>query len=190
MSDLTPKQEAFCLAYIATGNACESYRRAYDASAMAQRTVEKRASELLKNGEVTGRINALRAEAATKATLSRAWVLERLMRNARIALGEEKVTVATAARGNGAKGAVVELAVTQRDANAANRALELLGRTEEVGGLFIERHEHTGRNGQPIETTEIPLTPYERARRIAYILGQAGKAANGSVAPAEQEGPE
>ena len=28
--DLTPKQEAFCLAFLETGNAAQAYRRAYD----------------------------------------------------------------------------------------------------------------------------------------------------------------
>ncbi|SQE31532.1 Terminase small subunit [Mannheimia haemolytica] len=30
MTELTPKQEAFCLAYIETGNASEAYRQAYE----------------------------------------------------------------------------------------------------------------------------------------------------------------
>ena len=35
---LTPKQEAFCLAYMETGNASEAYRRAYDADNMKPAT--------------------------------------------------------------------------------------------------------------------------------------------------------
>ena len=35
---LTPKQEAFVLAYIETGNASEAYRRAYNAENMSERS--------------------------------------------------------------------------------------------------------------------------------------------------------
>lgn len=57
---MTPKREAFCLAYIETGNASEAYRRAFDAENMKAETVTKRASELLDNGEVKGRLSELR----------------------------------------------------------------------------------------------------------------------------------
>ena len=59
---LTLKQEAFCQAYIQNGgNASEAYRTAYDAGNMKPETVNKRASELLANGEVAGRVYELRA---------------------------------------------------------------------------------------------------------------------------------
>ena len=57
---LTPKQENFCLAYLETGNASEAYRRAYDAENMTPATVNKRASELLDNGDIAGRLEQLR----------------------------------------------------------------------------------------------------------------------------------
>lgn len=59
---MTPKQEAFCLAYVETGNASEAYRRAYSAKKMKATTVNKRASELLSDGEVTGRVAELRTQ--------------------------------------------------------------------------------------------------------------------------------
>ena len=67
---LTKKQETFCLAYIETGNASEAYRRAYDAERMGRATVWKRASELMHNGEVEGRIGELRRQAADRALVS------------------------------------------------------------------------------------------------------------------------
>jgi phage terminase small subunit len=60
MSKLTPKQEAFCLAYVETGNASEAYRRAYDASRMKDATIHVKASELLSDGKVTVRLEELR----------------------------------------------------------------------------------------------------------------------------------
>jgi phage terminase small subunit len=59
---LTPKQESFCLAYIESGNASEAYRRAYNAGKMKPRTIAVKASELLKNGKVTVRLEGLRAD--------------------------------------------------------------------------------------------------------------------------------
>lgn len=63
---MTPKQEAFCLAYVETGNASEAYRRAYDADNMKAGTVNKRASELLADGEITGRVDELKAAAVER----------------------------------------------------------------------------------------------------------------------------
>lgn len=42
-------------------------------------------------------------------------------------------------------------------------------------GMFVERHEVTGKDGGPLETKDV--TPYERARRIAHALAQDGKSA-------------
>jgi hypothetical protein len=73
------------------------------------------------------------------------------MRNAKIAMGEERIKVAI--RPKSAPGTVVELEITDRDAAAANRALELLGKTDEVR-LFVEVNELTGKKGGPIETAD------------------------------------
>ena len=162
---LTPKQESFCLAYLETGNAAEAYRRAYNATNMAQRTIEKRASELLRNGAVAAKLENLRVAAAEKAVLSRAWVLERLQRNARIALGEERVTVTHRTK----DGDLVDKQVIQRDAAAANRALELLGKTQEVR-MFCDRLEASGKDSAPLAPE-----PSNRdiARAILHILHTA-----------------
>jgi len=50
------------------------------------------------------------------------------------------------------------------------RRLELIGRHRAVGA-FVEKHEHSGPDGKPIEVVEIPET--ERARRIAFLLSKA-----------------
>jgi phage terminase small subunit len=42
---LTQRQEKFCLAYIETGNASESYRRAYNAENMKPVTINRKAKE-------------------------------------------------------------------------------------------------------------------------------------------------
>ena len=58
---LTPKQEAFALAYVETGNASEAYRRAYNAEKMKPETVNRRAKEALKHGPIAARIKELQA---------------------------------------------------------------------------------------------------------------------------------
>lgn len=70
MTALTPKQEAFCLAYIETGNASEAYRQAYEAEEMKPETVHRKAKELMDNGKITARIEELKAEHAERHKLT------------------------------------------------------------------------------------------------------------------------
>ncbi|KMK17787.1 terminase [Pluralibacter gergoviae] len=62
MAGLTIKQEAFCQAYIETGNASEAYRKAYAADRMKPESVNRKAKELLDNGKIAARIVALQGE--------------------------------------------------------------------------------------------------------------------------------
>ena len=57
---LTPKQENFCLAYLETGNASEAYRRVYNASAMNENSINRKAKELLDNVKIAARLAELR----------------------------------------------------------------------------------------------------------------------------------
>jgi phage terminase small subunit len=75
---LTLKQEAFCRAYIKTGNASEAYRLSYDAKSMKDAAVHVKASELLKNGKVTVRVAEIQAEAAKRNDISTDKVLREL----------------------------------------------------------------------------------------------------------------
>ena len=63
---MTPKREHFARAYVENGCASTAYRMAFDAERMKAATIHKRASELLANGEVAGRIAELQAEAQTR----------------------------------------------------------------------------------------------------------------------------
>ncbi len=143
---LTPKQEAFVAAYLETGNASEAYRRAYNTSPGCKpNTIEKRACELLKDGKVAGRVAELRERASAKVVLSRAWVLERLMRNAD-------------------KGAEIA------DLTASNKALELLGKTDELQ-MFVERSNVTSDNRH--HHSAEPLSPF--AEHLAEMLGSGAE---------------
>lgn len=94
---LTPKQESFCLAYMETGNASESYRRAYSAENMKPETVNKRASELLDNGEVAGRLAELRAPIIAKAQLTVEDLLAELEEARKLAIDTEAPAPAVSA---------------------------------------------------------------------------------------------
>ena len=59
---MTEKQEAYCQAYIELGDKSAAYRFAYDAEAMNSNTVNTKAWELHKHGEVTVRIEELQKE--------------------------------------------------------------------------------------------------------------------------------
>ena len=132
---LTPKQEAFVRFYIETGNASEAYRRAYNTSKMKPATIKRSAHELLENHNVTATIADLHSKAADKAVLDKAWVLDRLMRNARVCLGEETMKLKLR---KPRSDEVVEIEAHLPDAAGANRALELLGKELK---MFIDRKE-------------------------------------------------
>lgn len=97
MAKLTPKQENFCLAYLETGNASEAYRRAYDAGGMAAATVNKRASELLDNGEVAGRLDELREPILKRHAITVDDLLAELEEARRLALETEAPAPAVSA---------------------------------------------------------------------------------------------
>lgn len=67
---LTQKQENFCAAFIECGRASDAYRKAYSAENMKAETVHKRASELMANGAVAGRIDELRNQAMQRHQLT------------------------------------------------------------------------------------------------------------------------
>lgn len=62
MAGLTPKQEAFCQAYIETGNASEAYRTAYAADRMKPEAVHVQASKLQDNPKIALRLKELQGE--------------------------------------------------------------------------------------------------------------------------------
>ena len=63
-NNLTPKQEAFCLAYIETGNASEAYRRAYDAEKMKPPVINVKACQLLAEDKIAVRVRPCDCQAA------------------------------------------------------------------------------------------------------------------------------
>jgi phage terminase small subunit len=95
--NLTPKQEAFCLAYIETGNASEAYRRAYDASNMKPESINRKAKELIDNGKIAARVAGLQEVAAERAIVSVLSLTEELEEARALALQEGQASAAVSA---------------------------------------------------------------------------------------------
>lgn len=88
MSDLTPKQEKFCLEYLKTGNASEAYRSAYEAQDMKPETIWRNAHELVNNNKVAARLKELNSSAVSDAVMTRQEALEKLSNLARTDLSD------------------------------------------------------------------------------------------------------
>ena len=111
---LTPKQEKFIQECLATGNASEAYRRAYDAEKMSPAVINVKASELLKNGKVAVSLQELREASMTGAV---ATLIERKEWLSSVVRGDEE----------------------QAKFSDRLRALDLLNQME---AIYIQRSEH------------------------------------------------
>ena len=87
---LTPKQEAFALAYVETGNASEAYRRAYSAENMKPEVIANKASALLKRGDVRVRVEMAQAKAVERHETTVDDILRELEEARALAAGGEK----------------------------------------------------------------------------------------------------
>jgi len=97
MANLTPKQEAFCLAYIETGNASEAYRRAYDTENMKSETINRNAKALLDNSKIATRVASVQQIAAERALVSVISLTEELEEARALALAEGQPSAAVSA---------------------------------------------------------------------------------------------
>ena len=122
--ELTPKQEAFCLAYLETGNASEAYRRAGYSPGMADKTVNEAASRLLRASKVLARLEELRRPAVKAAQITLESHLTRL---------EE---LSKAAQASAQFGAAITAEIARGKAS----------------GVHVERSEISGPNGGPIQS--------------------------------------
>ena len=78
MKKLTPKQEAFCLAYVETGNASEAYRRSYSFKNMKPETINRKGFGMIEMDKIRTRIEQLQQVNRTKHDIT----IERLSREA------------------------------------------------------------------------------------------------------------
>lgn len=125
---LTPKQEAFCLAYLETGNASEAYRRAYSAQNMKPETIVVKASELLAHGKVSVRVAELRGAAARRHGITIDDLLRELEEARQIAIEDRAPAAAVSAALGKAKLLGLDRADADLDREAKRLAVEKLRR--------------------------------------------------------------
>ena len=147
MSDLTQKQEAFCLSYVETGNASEAYRAAYDTSNMKPETVNRKAKEMMDNGKIAARIEELRGPALEKANVTVEWIVENLVEVVERCMQRRPVMVR-----QGRKMAQMQdeegRHVWAFDSKGVNSALQTLARYK---GMLVDKKEHSGLDGAPLQ---------------------------------------
>lgn len=145
-ADLTPKQEAFALAYFETSNAAESYRRAYDVSENAKdQWIYVEASQLLDNPKIALRIKALQEQAEKLSMFTRRKALDEYEEARLLALQEASPSAAV---------------------SAVTGKVKLFG----LEAPAKSRLEHTGPNGGPIQTVTTEMTPQEASEAYAATL--------------------
>jgi len=194
---MTPKQKAFFEEWVRNGqNGAAAYRTAYNTKAGAKKVTEN-ASKILRHPEIAPLVaeHRSRQRAAVKKVIARYEVTEeRLVAElARLAFSnmEDYTRLVGGER-------IIDLSEADRDHLAAVSELTVedftLGRGDEArdvrrvklklhdkrgsivdllkkNGAFIERHEHTGKNGGPLETVAIVTTdPVEAAKIYQRIM--------------------
>lgn len=126
-TNLTPKQDAFCKAYIETGNASEAYRRSYTACNMTENTLNVQASKMLKHPKISLRLKEIAAHHAKRHEITVDHLVTELEEARALAMKIETPSAAVAAT---------------------------MGKGKLLG-LIIEKNEHTGKDGQPIEVSRV-----------------------------------
>lgn len=129
--NLTLKQEGFARDYVLTGNASQAYRSNYNAGKMKPETINVKAIELLKNGKVAVRVNELQKDIAQRAKeqfeIDADWILKETHQQYLRCIGAiETHHVAQTKFGPDPYTHKVF------NAQAANRALEMLGNHTQV----------------------------------------------------------
>jgi hypothetical protein len=127
------------------GNGTAAYRRAYNvAPGTKPESIRVNATRLLKHPSVAPMVESIREKSTERAQLSREWVMERLKNNA-------------------------EDARVAEDYAASNKALELLGKTKELGGMWIERTEANVISDNRHHHSAEPVSPF--AEHLAEVIG-------------------
>jgi len=148
---VTPKQQRFVEEYLVDLNATQAAIRA----GYSAKTAMSAGGRLLRNVVIAKAIAAAHVKLTERVGVTQEWVVARLVDNVAHATDPEHF--------NG---------------NVANRALELLGKHL---GMFREVHEHTGKDGKPIEYADRTdpreqlldvLARMSERREAAQTLGQ------------------
>lgn len=142
---LNEKQQRFVAEYLVDSNATKAAIRA----GYSAKTAGSISHKLLKKAEISAAISAKQTRIIEKAELSAEYVLRNLMEIVERCMQRAPVL----ARGeNGMEQAVDEegRAVWEFNANGANKALELLGKTNGLK-LFTDKVDHGGADGGALQ---------------------------------------
>ena len=139
---LTPKQEKFAREVASGKTQADAYRAAYSAGKMADKTVIEAASRLMADSNISARVEVIRKPITERAQITLESHLADLKSLRNMAAKAEQMSAAIAAEV--ARGKAV--------------------------GLYIDRKEHTGPGGGPIQS--VSLTPGEFARIAAEVAGK------------------
>lgn len=97
-AELTPKQEAFCLAFLETGNAAEAYRRSYDVSPDAKDGwIYVEACQLLDHPKIALRLKALKDQAERLSIFSLSAAMDEFEQARKLAQTEKNPSAMVAA---------------------------------------------------------------------------------------------
>jgi phage terminase small subunit len=188
MRKLTPKQQRFVDEYLIDLNGAQAAIRA----GYSEKTAKEIASENLTKPNVIEAVSAAQAARSKRTQVDADWVLERLETEAKADLADiyddsgalKPVKdwpliwrqglisgVETAQEFEEVDGKKVPAGLVHKvKISDRIKRVELIGKHMAVSA-FVERHEHTGKDGGPIQTEDISET--ERARRIAFVLSKA-----------------
>ena len=94
---LTPKQVQFIFAYRETGNATEAYRRVYNTTNMAPKTINREATRLLDHPSINTRLAELESEDRIRCAVTVDSLTDELEENRQAALANGQIAAAVAA---------------------------------------------------------------------------------------------
>lgn len=137
-SELTFKQERFCVEYVANGgNATKAAQEAgYEGTYESIRVI---GWENLTKLNIISRIHEIRKQLNSDGAVTIEWIRARLKENAERSLQEVPVLNSDG----------LPTGEYRYDSSGANRSLELLGK---MHGAFVDRTEITGKDGEKLQT--------------------------------------
>lgn len=157
MRKLTAKQALFVEEFLVDVNAKEAAIRA----GYAEKRAKQEGYKLRRKPHVRAAIDKAMAARLEHTKAGQEWVVARLVENVERAMQLEPVTDG---EGNSTGEHIYQGSV-------ANKALELLGRH---AGMFPNRHEHTGKNGEPIKfRPDLSKLNKEELNELERILSRA-----------------
>jgi phage terminase small subunit len=142
---LTPKQEAFALAYVETGNASEAYRQAYNPKNAKASWIASEACKTLADSNVSQMVAILRVERRNRAAVTAASLTEELEEARALAVAEKQSSAAVSAT---------------------------MGKAR-INGLIVERREVGGFDGAPIKVETTDRSPRDLAKAVLALIGKA-----------------